>query len=138
MSGEQPFLQEAVEQLNRFQEEHDRGVKVTSVKVSASEKVSTGDYENYSPHSAMEADVFLAESWEEQREDLLETLLEQSSTRGDAVLDPFLGSGSTAVAAIRSERDCVGFEIDADTYRQVIERRVAEAERQLEASINAE
>jgi len=80
MSGEQPFLQEAVEQLNRFQEEHDRGVKVTSVKVSASEKVSTGDYENYSPHSTMEADVFLAESWEEQREDLLETLLDMHRT----------------------------------------------------------
>ena len=67
---------------------------------------------------------------------LLETLLEQSSAREDVVLDPFLGSGSTAVAAIRNERDCVGFELDEETYRQVIERRVAEAERQLEATVN--
>jgi site-specific DNA-methyltransferase (adenine-specific) len=69
---------------------------------------------------------------------LLETLLEQSSAREDVVLDPFLGSGSTAGAAIRNERDCVGFELDEEAYRQVIERRVAEAERQLEATVNAD
>jgi DNA modification methylase len=68
---------------------------------------------------------------------LLETLLEQSSSQEDVVLDPFLGSGSTAVAALRNERDCIGFEVDEETYRQVIERRVAEAERQLEAGVNA-
>jgi DNA modification methylase len=68
---------------------------------------------------------------------LLETLIEQSSAREDVVLDPFLGSGSTAAAAIRKERDCVGFELDEKTYRQIIERRVAEAERQLEATVNA-
>jgi len=68
---------------------------------------------------------------------LLETLLEQSTDQEDVVLDPFLGSGSTAVAAIQSERDIVGFELDEETYRQVIERRIAEAERQLEAGVNA-
>lgn len=68
---------------------------------------------------------------------LLETLLEQSTDREDVVLDPFLGSGSTAVAAIQNERDVVGFELDEATYRQVIERRIAEAERQLEAAVNA-
>ena len=68
---------------------------------------------------------------------LLETLLEQSTDTGDVVLDPFLGSGSTAVAAINNERDVVGFELDEETYRQVIERRIAEAERQLEAGVNA-
>jgi len=68
---------------------------------------------------------------------LLETLLEQSTTREDVVLDPFLGSGSTAAAAVQSERDIVGFELDEETYRQVIERRLAEAERQLEAGVNA-
>lgn len=67
---------------------------------------------------------------------LLETLLEQSTGPEDTVLDPFLGSGSSAVAAIRNERDCIGFELDEDAYQQVIDRRVAEAERQLEASVN--
>jgi DNA modification methylase len=68
---------------------------------------------------------------------LLETVLEQSTDQEDVVLDPFLGSGSTAVAAIQNERDIVGFELDEETYRQVIDRRIAEAERQLEAGVNA-
>jgi DNA modification methylase len=67
---------------------------------------------------------------------LLETLLEQSTDQEDVVLDPFLGSGSTAVAAIQAERDIVGFELDEATYRQVIERRIAEAERALTAGVN--
>lgn len=34
------------------------------------------------------------------------------SNRGDTVLDPFLGSGSTLIAAERAGRHCVGMEID--------------------------
>lgn len=76
MTGSNSPMQEAVSELNRLRQEHEQGVRVTSVKVSASEKVSTGDYENYNPHSTMEADVYLAGSWEDQREDLLQTLLD--------------------------------------------------------------
>ena len=32
----------------------------------------------------------------------------------DTVLDPFLGSGTTAVAAIEEDRQYVGYEIDED------------------------
>jgi modification methylase len=45
---------------------------------------------------------------------------------GDLVLDPFLGSGSTAVAAIRSGRHYVGYEIDGD-YATTARRRIADA-----------
>jgi DNA modification methylase len=34
------------------------------------------------------------------------------SSRGDLVLDPFLGSGTTIIAAARTGRRCYGFEID--------------------------
>jgi len=68
---------------------------------------------------------------------LIETLIEQSSDPDDTVLDPFLGSGSTAVAAIESGRHPIGFEIEEEEYQPVIERRVAEAKRATGAIVNS-
>lgn len=42
----------------------------------------------------------------------------------DIVLDPFMGSGSTAIAALKSRRKYVGYEIDS-TYIKLAEERVA-------------
>jgi hypothetical protein len=45
------------------------------------------------------------------------------SQRGDVVLDPFLGLGTTTLAAILSERNSIGYEIDSmlhDILRTVI------------------
>lgn len=47
--------------------------------------------------------------------------------RDDVVLDPFLGSGTTAVAAIRERRGFVGFETDP-AYVALAEKRIAEAQ----------
>jgi DNA modification methylase len=52
-------------------------------------------------------------------------LIELYTYRDDLVLDPFMGSGSTAVAAVRTERHYVGFDTD-ETYVALAERRVAE------------
>jgi len=67
---------------------------------------------------------------------LIEELLTASSDEGDTILDPFMGSGTTAVAAIQNDRDYIGFEIDEDNYRSVIERRISEAKRQVNANAN--
>jgi site-specific DNA-methyltransferase (adenine-specific) len=48
----------------------------------------------------------------EKPEALLERILLIASKKGDTVLDPFLGSGTTGVAAKRLGRRFVGFEID--------------------------
>ena len=45
---------------------------------------------------------------------------------GDVVLDPFMGSGSTAVAAVMEGRHYVGYEISAE-YCRIAEERVAAA-----------
>ncbi|MGO9029326.1 MAG: DNA-methyltransferase [Acidimicrobiales bacterium] len=53
-------------------------------------------------------------------------LIELYTYRGDLVLDPFMGSGSTAVAAVRTERHYLGFDTD-EAYVALAERRVADA-----------
>lgn len=62
---------------------------------------------------------------------LVRHAIEPTTDEGDLVLDPFMGSGTTAVAAIETGRQYVGFELDADGhYKPTIERRVREALRQ--------
>jgi DNA modification methylase len=51
-------------------------------------------------------------------------LIDLFTYRGDLVLDPFLGSGSTAVAAVRTGRHYVGYDLD-QAYVDLAEERVA-------------
>jgi DNA modification methylase len=51
-------------------------------------------------------------------------LIDLYTYRGDLVLDPFVGSGSTAVAAVRTERHFIGFDTDP-AYVALAGRRVA-------------
>ncbi|MGO9900187.1 MAG: DNA-methyltransferase [Solirubrobacteraceae bacterium] len=48
-----------------------------------------------------------------------------ASREGDVVLDPFLGSGTTALAAVRLNRRCIGFDISA-RYVQLARKRLGE------------
>lgn len=69
---------------------------------------------------------------------LVEEAIRYTTTEDDTVLDPFMGSGTTAVAAIQNGRDYVGFELDEEgAYKPIIERRIGETKRQREASVNA-
>jgi site-specific DNA-methyltransferase (cytosine-N4-specific) len=44
------------------------------------------------------------------------------STYGDVVLDPFLGTGTTSLAAMVAGRDSIGYELDADLVAGLGER----------------
>ena len=57
---------------------------------------------------------------------LIEHLIKLFSKRGQIVLDPFLGSGTTAVAALNTERACIGIEIEPD-HIEIAARRIQEA-----------
>ncbi len=57
---------------------------------------------------------------------LMDRIIRVFSNEGDTVLDPFLGSGTTAVACGRLNRDCVGFESDPGYFR-ICEERLDEA-----------
>lgn len=79
---------------------------------------------------------------------MLEDALLDLTNRGEIVLDPFLGSGSTLLAAERSGRICRGVELDPPYVDVVLRRyeaitgraamRIHEANLILEAALRAE
>ena len=54
---------------------------------------------------------------------------------GEAVLDPFMGVGSTAVAALRSNRNFVGYEVSKE-YCDLAEERIKKENKRLSNGIN--
>lgn len=54
--------------------------------------------------------------------ELLKVLIENSSNEGDIIMDCFMGSGSTGIACINTNRKFVGIEIDKKYYDIAVER----------------
>jgi site-specific DNA-methyltransferase (adenine-specific) len=59
--------------------------------------------------------------------ELASRLVRMFSFYGDTVLDPFVGSGTTMVAALRANRHSIGLDIDAEYCRMAARRLQAEA-----------
>lgn len=57
---------------------------------------------------------------------LNELLIKSSSDEGDVVLDCFMGSGSTGVACVNTNREFIGIELD-ERYFKIAERRILDA-----------
>ena len=55
-------------------------------------------------------------------EELINRLILASSNPNDKILDPFMGSGTTAVCCKKNNRNFIGFEIDKKYYSDSIER----------------
>lgn len=55
--------------------------------------------------------------------ELLEVIIDNSTNKNDVVLDMFMGSGSTGVAAINTGRKFIGIELDAD-YFKIAQNRI--------------
>ncbi len=53
---------------------------------------------------------------------LIEKIIKIHTREGDVVFDPFLGSGTTAVAALNNKRKIIGSEIDKKYYKKMLER----------------
>jgi DNA modification methylase len=57
-------------------------------------------------------------------EELANRLIRMFSVKGDTVLDPFLGSGTTTIAAMRAGRNSVGYEAD-ESLLPLIEKKAS-------------
>lgn len=56
---------------------------------------------------------------------LLERLILMSTDEGDVILDPFMGTGTTAVAAARLGRNVIGIDLDPQ-YVEITQRKLAQ------------
>ena len=54
--------------------------------------------------------------------ELLKHLIKIHSNEGDIILDPFMGSGSTGIAAYKTNRQFIGIELDQEYYNKASER----------------
>ena len=66
--------------------------------------------------------------------EMIERIIKMSSNAGDTVLDPFLGSGTTVVAAIKLGRKGIGFELD-QTYESEILKRIKNEASSIQSSL---
>ncbi len=92
-----------------------------------------------SAFSKKERDVWFSQIWQvraarqrtpllERRiaafpEELVTRLIRMFSVKGDIVLDPFLGSGTTTKVAIKTQRNSIGYEID-ETLSSFMRNRI--------------
>ena len=61
---------------------------------------------------------------------IVQNLITNSSEPGATVLDTFMGSGTTAVACLKTGRNYIGFELD-EGWHTIAQQRIAETEAQI-------
>lgn len=70
--------------------------------------------------------------------ELAEMIIENSSNKGDVVCDPFMGSGTTGVAAIRGGRTFLGCDLATKAVNRTTKRLTKEVARQAAVETPAE
>ena len=58
--------------------------------------------------------------------DMIRRLVLTSSREGETILDPFMGSGTTAIACIKERRHFIGFELSKEYFDKAVRRIKAE------------
>lgn len=66
---------------------------------------------------------------------LIDRIILSSSPKKGIVLDPFMGSGTTAISCINNDRNYIGFELNAD-YCEMIKNRIEKNNRRNEEENN--
>jgi len=58
----------------------------------------------------------------QKHESMIQPIIENSSYKGDIVLDPFFGSGTTGVVCKRLDRKFIGIEVDREYWKIAVKR----------------
>jgi modification methylase len=67
-------------------------------------------------------------------DEIADRLIKMFSVKGDTVLDPFLGSGTTAKIAMQNERNSIGYETDPELL-PIISKRISDCKQASELQI---
>jgi len=59
---------------------------------------------------------------------ITEKIIRNSSKENNTILDPFMGSGTTGVACVNTNRNFIGIELD-ERYYKIAEERIKNAEK---------
>ena len=62
--------------------------------------------------------------------ELWKELIKDNTNDGDIVFDPCMGSGTTAIACLETNRKYIGFELD-ETFYNVIQERIKDKQSQM-------
>jgi DNA modification methylase len=62
--------------------------------------------------------------------DMIKDIIRSHSIKNDIILDPFMGSGTTAIACLSLNRNFIGFELD-DEYYNMINKRILDYKSQI-------
>jgi len=65
---------------------------------------------------------------------LIEKIIIKSSDINDTILDPFLGSGTTAIACLQTNRNFIGIEIEPK-YVEIANKRISDYKQQLKLEL---
>ena len=109
-----------------------------SADIKSKSKLTTKEWQDWAINSIWEMSPAKAKSEEHPApfpEELPKRLIKLYSFWGDKILDPFLGTGTTAKAALSLGRSAVGYELNS-SYRPLIERKLKSAGLQYEIDID--
>ena len=84
-------------------------------------KLPTDVWQDIGNFHTMASERISGVKWQKP-ERLVQRIILSVTARGDKILDPFAGSGTTSAVAIKEGRKSVGIEIDTDIYNIAIER----------------
>lgn len=60
------------------------------------------------------------------KQDVSDWIIDKFTNKGDTILDPFMGSGTTAISCIKYDRSYIGFELQKE-YVTLSEKRIQDA-----------
>lgn len=99
-------------------------------KRKSHKKVTVQEFTNY-PFDVLQFDSVQTPKHPTQKPvALIEYLIKTYTNEGETILDNCMGSGTTAVAAIRTKRNFIGFELQKE-YFDIANKRIKDEQQQL-------